>query len=413
MSLVPAAVDVAALRARFPIFAARADDGPFHYLDNAATGQICQAAAEALWRYETTARANVKRGVYRLADAATNAYQHAREQVAAYVGAAHAGEIVFTSGTTLAVNTAANGLAPRLHPGDEILVSELEHHGNLVPWQLVAEARGASLRAVPVTDEGRLDLDRLDDLVTARTKVVALSHVSNVTGAVTDVGRVVGAARAVDAVVLIDGAQRAPHGPVDVQALGCDLYVVSGHKMYGPTGVGALWGREDLLAEMPPFLGGGGMVGRVAVERTSYAPPPARFEAGTPPIGAAVGMGAAAAWLVTLDWEAIEAHERALTGRMLEGLTSLPGVRLVGPRDLDRRAGVVSFEVAGVHAHDVCQLLDAGRGVMLRGGHHCAQPLMERFDLDATARASLAPYNDATDVDALLTGLADVIRRFR
>jgi cysteine desulfurase/selenocysteine lyase len=413
----PAAADVTALRAQFPIFAAAPQ--PFHYLDSAATGQICRPAADALLRFETEARSNVKRGVYRLADAATAAFQHAREQVAAYVGASEADEVVFTSGTTLAINTAAYGLARRLRPGDEILLSELEHHANIVPWQLASEGTGAVIRALPVTDEGRLDLDALGEFVTDRTRVIALSHLSNVTGAVTDVGRVVGAARAVadpdrgGPVVLIDGSQRAAHGPVDVQALGCDLYTLSSHKMFGPTGAGALWGRKEILADMPPFLGGGEMIRRVGIERSTYALPPHRFEAGTPPIGPAIGMGAAAAWLLTLDWEAVADHELRLTRRLLDGLASLDGVRVVGPTDLRDRLGVVSFDVDGVHPHDVCQLLDSAHGVALRGGHHCAQPLMERFGLDATARASVALYNDEADVDALIEGLGATIRQLR
>ena len=264
------------LRDQFPIFAAQ--PAPFHYLDNAATGQICRAAADALWQFETTARANVKRGVYRLADAATTAFQQARAQVAAYVGAAAADEIVFTSGCTLAINTAAHALAPRLRPGDEILVSELEHHSNLVPWQMAAQQAGAVVRAIPVTAEGRLAYGRLEELVSRRTRVIAVTHASNVTGALTEVGRLREAADAVGALLLLDGAQRAPHGPLDVQALGCDLYAFSAHKMFGPTGAGALWVRRELLAELPPFLGGGEMIRRVTIEESTYAAPPHRLE---------------------------------------------------------------------------------------------------------------------------------------
>ena len=398
------------LRDQFPIFAVQ--PAPFHYLDNAATGQICRAAADALWQFETTARANVKRGVYRLADAATTAFHRARAQVAAYVGAAAADEIVFTSGCTLAINTAAHALAPRLRPGDEILVSELEHHSNLVPWQMAAQQAGAVVRAIPVTAEGRLAYGRLEELVSRRTRVIAVTHASNVTGALTEVGRLREAADAVGALLLLDGAQRAPHGPLDVQALGCDLYAFSAHKMFGPTGAGALWVRRELLAELPPFLGGGEMIRRVTIEESTYATPPHRFEAGTPPIGAVLGMGAAAAWLATLDWEALGRHEIELTASILDGLASLPGVSVQGPAGTQGRLGVVSFSIEGVHPHDVCQLLDAG-GVCLRGGHHCAQPLMNAFDLTATARASLAPYNDAADVAALITGLDAAIRRLR
>ena len=401
-------VDIAAIRAQFPIFAAQA--GPFHYLDNAATGQICAAAAEALIAYETTARANVKRGVYRLADAATNAFATARGRVAAYLNAADPNEVAFTSGTTLALNIAANGLVGTLRAGDEILISELEHHSNIVPWQIAAERVGAVVRAVPVTDEGRLDLDRLGEVLGERTRIVAVAHASNVTGAVTDVARLGEAARAVGALLVLDGAQRAPHGPVDVQALGCDAYAISGHKMFGSTGAGALWMRGEVASELAPLLGGGEMIRRVTIERTTYAPPPHRFEAGTPAIGACIAMGAAADWLMRQDWTALAGHELRLTGRILDGLAAIPGVRVFGPGGLQGRLGVVAFDVEGVHAHDVCQMLD-GHGVALRGGHHCAQPLMDRFDVAATARASLAPYNDDGDVDALLNGLEDSIRR--
>ena len=398
------------IRDQFPIFAVQPE--PFHYLDNAATGQICRAAAEAQWRFETTARANVKRGVYRLADAATAAFQRARAEVAAYLGAGDADEVVFTSGCTLAINIAAHGLAARLEEGDEILISRLEHHSNIVPWQMAAEPRGAGVRAIPITEDGRLDLARLDEAVSGRTKIIAVTHASNVTGAVTDVARLREAADSVGAVLVLDGAQRAPHGPLDVQALECDLYACSGHKMFGPTGAGVLWGRRELLAELMPLLGGGEMIRRVEIERSTYAPPPHRFEAGTPAIGPAIGMGAAAAWLATLDWDALGRQEAELTERMLDGLGTLPGVRVLGPAGTQRRLGVVSFAVDGAHPHDLCQMLDED-GVCLRGGHHCAQPLMDAFDLPATARASLAPYNDAADVDALLAGLDRAIARLR
>ncbi|MEK0082779.1 aminotransferase class V-fold PLP-dependent enzyme [Benzoatithermus flavus] len=404
-------MSTAGLRAQFPIFAAQ-QGTPFHYLDNAATGQICRAAAEALWHFETRARANVKRGVYRLADEATTAFQKARQEVAAYIGASDPDEVIFTSGCTLAINTAAHALALRLRPGDEILISELEHHSNIVPWQMAAARTGARVRAIPVTPEGRLACDRLDDLVTGRTRIIAVTHASNVTGAVTDVGALRDAADAVGALLLLDGAQRAAHGPLDVQTLGCDLYAFSAHKMFGPTGAGALWVRKDLLLDLPPFLGGGEMIRRVEIERSTYAPPPHRFEAGTPPIGPVIGMGAAAAWLATLDWAALGRQEIELTARTLEGLQSLDGVRIVGPVGTQARIGVVSFAVEGIHPHDVCQMLDEF-GLALRGGHHCAQPLMDAFDLPATVRASLAPYNDAADVDALIEGLDTVIRRLR
>jgi cysteine desulfurase/selenocysteine lyase len=398
----------ASLREHFPIFAGQ--ESPFQYLDNAATGQICRPAAEALWHFETRSRANVKRGVYRLADEATSAFQNARRQVAAYIGAADPDEVIFTSGCTLAINTAAHALSPRLRPSDEILISELEHHSNIVPWQMAAERTGARMRAIPVTEEGRLAYDRLGEVVTERTRIIAVGHASNVTGAVADTGALRDAADSVGALLLLDGAQRAPHGPLDVGTLGCDLYAFSAHKMFGPTGAGALWVRKDLLAELPPFLGGGEMIRRVEIERSTYAPPPHRFEAGTPPIGPVIGMGAAAAWLATLDWQALGREEIRLTERLLDGLGGMAKVRVLGPLGTQGRLGVVSFTVDGVHPHDVCQMLD-GFGVCLRGGHHCAQPLMDRFDLAATARASVALYNDDADIDALLAGLDATIRR--
>ena len=400
-----------ALRQHFPIFATV--DQPFHFLDNAATGQICAAAAEALVHFETRARANVKRGVYRLADRATAAFDAARSTMARYIGETEKNTVVFTSGATMALNIAAHGLGNRLSEGDEILLTTLEHHSNIVPWQLTAERCGAIIKAIPVTDEGRLDLDRLDRLVTRRTRVIAATHVSNVTGAVTDLKRLREAADAVDAILVVDGAQRAPHGPLDVKAIGADLYAFSAHKMFGSTGAGVLWGKPEILDSFAPLLGGGEMIEHVTFAKTTWARPPHRFEAGTPPIGPVLAMAAAAEWLTTLDWQAIAEHELALTARLLDGLSTLPGIRIIGPTGLQQRQGVVSFEVEGVHAHDVCQLTDQLAGVALRGGHHCCQPLMARFGADATARASLAPYNDTDDIDALIQGLERTIQMLR
>ncbi len=397
---------VAALRGQFPLLAA---DPGLHYLDSAASAQVPRVVLDAVAHHETTSRANVHRGVHRLAEAATLAYETARERVARYLNVVPA-EVVFTSGATGAINLVAHSYAGLLAPGDEIVISELEHHSNLVPWQLAAERRGLLLKALPVTDEGRLDLGALDRLVGRRTRLIALAHASNVTGAVTDVARVVAAARAVGARVLLDGAQRAPHGPLDLPALGVDFYALSGHKMFAPNGVGVLWARGELLAAMPPFLGGGEMIRRVTLAKSVYADPPARFEAGTPPIAQAVGLGAAADWLGTLDWPAIAAHELRLAGRLMDGVAAVRGARLLGPAGLQSRLPVVSVALAGAHPHDVAQLLDA-RGVAVRGGHHCAQPLMDRFDVDGTTRASLALYSDDGDVDAFLDGFADAARR--
>lgn len=402
--------DPAALRAEFPIFEAHPFD--FHYLDSAATGQICRAAASALLDFETRRRANVKRSIYPLAEAATEAFDQARRAVARYLGAADPDEVVFTSGTTFGLNLLAHAFGETLREGDEVVLSTLEHHSNIVPWQLLRARRGVELRVIPVTEEGRLDLDRLDEVLSPRTRALAITHVSNVTGAITDVARIVEAARSVGARVFLDGAQRAPHGPLDVQALGVDAYAVSGHKMFGPTGSGALWLRRELAERLPPFLGGGEMIHRVTFDQTDYADPPHRFEAGTPPIGPAIGLGAAATWLAGLDWTAIERHQLKLTERLLNGLERRGGIRIIGPTGLQQRIGVVAFEVAGAHAHDLTHLLGAD-GVCVRGGHHCAQPLMDAFDLTATTRASFGPYTTAGDVEALLDGLDDAFRLLR
>lgn len=404
------AFDVAAIRAQFPILAPGAHDRVLHYLDNGATAQMPQAVLDALFRHETRHRANVKRSVHFLAEAATEAYDNAREVMAAYVNARSSDEIVFTSGCTAAINLVAHSYGALLKPGDEVVISALEHHSNIVPWHLLAKRAGVTVKAIPVTSEGRLDLAALPQVIGPRCRLVAVTHVSNVTGAETDVAAVVSAARAVGAKVLLDGAQRAPHGPVDVQALGIDFYAFSGHKMFGPNGIGVLWGRGELLAEMPPFLGGGEMIARVTLEETTFAEPPRRFEAGTPPIAQAVGVAAAARWLESIDQEAAHAHLQALTARLLDGLDGMEKVRVVGPRGLQARYPVVSFTVDGAHPHDICQMLDES-GVALRGGHHCAQPLMQAFGITGTTRASLALYNDTSDVDALLTGLDRTIRR--
>jgi cysteine desulfurase/selenocysteine lyase len=401
------AFDAGALRAQVPILA----DPSLHYLDNAATAQVPRPVLDAVHGYETTSRANVLRGVHRLAEAATAAYAEARAEIARYLGAGSPHEVVITSGTTGAINLVAHGFGARLRPGDEILLSALEHHSNIVPWQLLRDRAGVVLRALPVTAEGRMDLAPLDRMIGPRTRLVAVTHASNVTGAVSDVPRIVAAARAFGARVLLDGAQMAPHGPLDVRALGIDFYAFSGHKAFGPNGVGALWGRAELLADMPPFLGGGEMIRRVTFERTEYAPPPHRFEAGTPPIAQAVGLAAALRWIRSLPAESVRQHLARLTGRLLDGLARHRRVRLVGPSGSQERVPVVSFHVDGVHPHDVCQVMDA-HGVALRGGHHCAQPLMDALDLPGTSRASLAPYNVDADVDAFFRGLDDVTRRF-
>ncbi len=404
-------VDMAVLRAEFPILSTQVRGKPLHYLDNAATSQMPQAVIDAVTTHETQARANVLRGVHTLAERATDAYENARADVARYIGAAAPEEVVFTSGTTSAINLAAHSFGALLSEGDEIVFSLLEHHSNIVPWQMLRDRRGVVLKVLPVTDDGRIDLDCLDEVVTRRTKLIALAHVSNVTGAVTDIARVVAAARDVGARVLLDGAQAVPHGPVDVAGMGIDFYAFSGHKVYGPNGIGALWARRELLDEMPPFMGGGEMIRTVTVEQTTYAPTPHKFEAGTPPIAQAVGLGAAVRWAMALDLETATAHVNRLTGRILDGLRERPGIRVLGPLGSQGRAPVISFEVDTIHPHDVCTILDH-HGVALRGGHHCAQPLMDHCDIVGTTRASLMPYNDDSDVDALFEGLDDAMARF-
>jgi cysteine desulfurase / selenocysteine lyase len=403
--------DVVAVRRQFPILSEIIDGRPVHYLDNGASAQTPNAVLDAVRAYETTGRANVLRGVHRLAERATEGYEQAREQVARFLGVPTM-EIVFTGGCTAAINLIAYSYGSLLKPGDRILLSELEHHSNIVPWQLLRQRSGVELDMIPVTEDGRIDLELLPKLVTPRTKLISLAHVSNVTGALVDVRAVVAAAKSVGAKVMLDGAQRAPHGPLDLPALGIDFYVFAGHKAYGPNGVGVLWAKPELLEAMPPFHGGGSMIGRVTFDVTTWAPPPRRFEAGTPPIGQAIGLGAACKWMAALDWAGAHAHEMALVQRVMDGLQAIDGAQLFGPASLQNRYPVVSFQLDGVHPHDVAQTLDSF-GVAVRAGHHCAQPLMDRFDLDGTTRVSIAPYNDNSDIDALLTGVRHAARTLR
>ena len=334
--------DAIAVRGQFPILAMEVNGAKLHYLDNAATSQMPDAVLQAIVRHEQTSRANVLRGVHHLAEAATEAYEKARAIIASYLNARRSEEIIFTSGTTGGINLVAHAFGERLSEGDEVVISLLEHHSNIVPWQMLRERRGVVLKVVPVTRDGRLDLDKLDEIISRRTRLIALTHASNVTGALTDVARVVEAARSVGAHVLLDGAQRAPHGPLDLAALGIDFYAFSGHKMFGPNGVGVLWVRWEILADLPPFLGGGEMIRSVTMDHTVYAAAPHRFEAGTPPIAQAVGLGAAAAWIQGLDMAAVETHLTQLTARLLDGLTHVDrGRGLVRP-DRTRRAASAS-----------------------------------------------------------------------
>ena len=398
--------DAQTLKRQFPGLA----DPRLHYLDNAATAQMPAVVLDALRRFEIEARANVHEGTHFRARAATEAYGKARAQAARFLNARSSEEIVFTYGATSSINLLAHCFGEELKPGDEILLSILEHHSNLTPWQSLAERRGVALRFLPMTPEGRLDLDSLGTQLTNRCRLVALTHCSNVTGAMTDAPSIVAAARVVGARVFLDGAQRAPHGPLDVRELDVDFYAFSGHKAYGPTGIGVLWGRAELLAALPPFMTGGQMIEEVTLTRATFRPPPRRFEAGTPPIAAAIGLGAALDWMQTLEWASVRDHELLLTRRLLEGLTAVKGVRVLGPLDTQARRGVVAFSIDGFSAEEVCRRLDE-LGVALRGGYHCAQPLFRAFNSTGAARASLALYNVPGDVDALLQGVQDLMRR--
>jgi cysteine desulfurase/selenocysteine lyase len=403
--------DVVALRRQFPILSEVVNGQPLHYLDNGASAQTPLAVLDAVRKYETTGRANVVRGVHTLAERATEAYENARAEVAKFLGVQPM-EIVFTGGCTAAINLVAYSYGSLLKAGDRVLLSNLEHHSNIVPWQLLRQRSGIEIDALPVTGEGRIDLSAMPRMLTSRTRLVSLAHVSNVTGASLDVRPVVEAARSVGAKVMLDGAQRAPHGPLDLPSLGVDFYVFAGHKTYGPNGIGVLWARPDLLEAMPPFHGGGSMIGRVTFAETTWVPPPRRFEAGTPPIGPAIGLGAACRWMRGLDWPAAHAHEMALTERAMDGLQGIKGTALLGPASLQDRYPVVSFTLDGVHAHDVAQVLDSF-GVAVRSGHHCAQPLHDQFDITGTTRVSIAPYNDRSDIDAMLAGVEHAARTLR
>ena len=384
---------------------------PLVYLDSAATSQKPQGVIDAISGFYSSDNANVHRGVHYLSERATEAYEGARAKVRGFLNAAHAEEIVFTRGTTESINLVAQTHAKtHLGEGDEVLITAMEHHSNIVPWQTICTERGARLRVAPIDDAGELLLDELDALVGPRTKLVAVTHVSNVLGTINPIRRIVDIAHARGARVLVDGAQAAPHLGIDVQAMGCDFYALSGHKMYGPTGIGVLYGRSELLEEMPPYQGGGDMIASVSFESTVYNKVPYKFEAGTPDLAGAVGLGAAIEFLEGLGHEALAAHEHDILAYAIEALSSVPGLRLVGTARA--KASVISFLFDGVHPHDIGTILDR-QGIAIRAGHHCAQPLMSRLGVAATARASLGCYNTRQDIDALVAGLDTVRETFR
>jgi cysteine desulfurase / selenocysteine lyase len=400
------ALDVATVRRDFPILRQRIHGKPLVYLDNAATTQKPQAVLDALVHYYVEENANVHRGVHSLSGRATDSYEAARETVRRFLNAADAKEIVLPRGTTEAINLVAQTYG-RAHvgAGDEIVITEMEHHSNIVPWQILCEEKGARLRVVPVTDAGELRIDEYERLLNERTKIVAVAHVSNVLGTVNPIAEIVRLAQPRGIKVVVDGAQAVAHMSVDVQALGCDFYAFSGHKIFGPTGVGVLYGRKALLESMPVYQGGGGMIGRVTFERTTFADLPYKFEAGTPHIAGAIGLAAALDYLTTIGVERVAAYEEALLSYATEALSEVPGLRLTGTAPA--KASVLSFVLGDVHPHDVGTILDR-EGVAVRAGHHCCQPLMARLGVPATARASLALYNTREDVDVLVAALRTV-----
>jgi len=410
MNTAAATFDVARIRADFPILRLTVAGQPLVYLDNAASSQMPQPVIDRLLRYQTTEHANIHRAVHYLSETATSAYEAARVKLQRFVNAREAREVIFTSGTTDGINLVMHGWGRQnIQAGDEIILTVLEHHSNIVPWQMLALEKSAKLRVVPINDAGELLQGEYQALFNERTRLVCVGHVSNALGSVNPVKEMIAFAHAHGVPVLVDGAQAAPHMKVDVQALDCDFYAFSGHKMCGPTGIGVLYGRAALLEAMQPFKGGGDMIHSVTFEKTTYNVLPHKFEAGTPPIAAAIGLGAAVDYLSNIGIEAIAAHEHELLRYATERLSALPGVRLIGTAH--DKAAVLSFAVAGIHPHDVGTLLNQ-EGVAVRTGHHCAQPLMARLGVVATSRASFSFYNTRADVDALVAGIGSVQKVF-
>ena len=405
-----ATIDIDRVRAEFPALKVRVrGDRPLVYLDNAASTQKPQCVIDTVTRFYTERYSNVHRGVHQLSELATADFEETRSKLQRFLNAAKTSEIIFTHGSTEAVNLVAYGLTDRIGKGDEILISEMEHHANIVPWQMLCQRSGATLKVVPIDDNGDLMMDRFDDLLGPKTKLVAMSHTSNALGTRNPVEEICAKAKAAGAWTLLDGAQAAAHEPIDVQALGCDFLVLSGHKMYGPTGVGILYGRYELLDSLPPFLGGGDMIETVTFEKTTYRELPNRLEAGTPDIAGVIGLSAAIDFLERWGLDAIGAHEQELLDEATRQLGAIPQVRLIGTAK--KKGAIVSFVVDGIHAHDMGTMLDL-EGVAVRAGHHCAQPLMQRFSVPATVRASMAIFNNRNDIDALSRAIHRAIEVF-
>jgi cysteine desulfurase/selenocysteine lyase len=404
------AFNVERIRADFPILKLKIDGKPLVYLDNAASSQMPQPVIDRLVRYQTTQHANIHRAVHYLSETATFEFEEARRKMQRFINAGEEREVIFTSGTTDAINLVMHGYGRKfIKAGDEIILTTLEHHSNIVPWQMLAEETGAVIRVVPINDAGELLIDEYEKLFNARTKFVGVVHISNALGSINPVKHMIAFAHAHGALVLVDGAQAAPHMQVDVQDLDCDFYAFSGHKLCGPTGIGILYGRAALLEKMQPFKGGGDMILSVTLEKTTYNTIPYKFEAGTPPIAAAIGLGAAIDYLSAIGMEVIAAHELALLNYATEQMNRMPGVRIIGTSE--NKAAVISFAVEGVHPHDIGTVLNQ-EGIAVRTGHHCAQPVMQRFKVPATSRASFAFYNSMAEVDALIAGIRTVQKVF-
>ena len=405
-----AELDIDKIRADFPILSRQVNGKPLVYLDSAASAQKPNKVIEALVSAYQDTYSNVHRGLHFLSEASTDAYEAVRGKVAGFIGAASGDEIVLTAGATMSLNLIAQSwAAPRLQAGDEILISIAEHHANIVPWQMVAEKTGAVVRAFQMEDDGSFRMGALTDMITAKTRIIAIPHVSNVLGTVFPVADIAKHARSAGALLVVDGCQGVVHMPVDVQALGADFYVFSAHKLYGPNGVGVLWGRGDILAAMPPFLGGGDMIDRVTIARTTYADPPQRFEAGTPAIAETIALGAAIDYVSQIGMDNIRAHEQDILAYAHQRLSAVEGLRLIGTAA--GKSGVVSFTMDSAHPHDISTIID-NDGVAIRAGHHCAQPLMDFLDLPSTARASVGVYTTKQEFDVLATALEKVNRIF-
>jgi cysteine desulfurase / selenocysteine lyase len=414
----PILFDVDAIRADFPILERTVDGAPLVYLDSANSSQKPRVVVEAIEDHYLHHNANVARAMHVLGAEATEAFEDSRARLARFIGANRTEEVVFTKNASEALNLCAYTLGASIRAGDEIVISIMEHHSNIVPWQLLAQRTGAVLRWFDVTDEGRLDLDKAaaEGLINERTKIISVAYVSNVLGTVNPISQIAALGHAVGATVVVDASQAVPQLSVDLAALGADLVAFTGHKMVGPTGIGVLWGRYELLAALPPFLGGGEMIEIVTMEGSTYAPPPHRFEAGTPPIAQAVGLAAAAQYLSVIGMDQISAHEREITAYALQGLLGLPGVTILGPDEPVDRGGAVSFTLTGadgqpIHPHDVSHLLDS-RGIAVRAGHHCARPVHERFGVQSSTRASFYLYTTHAEIDALIDGLEYTISFF-